>query len=303
VETKFTKSTDKEHVVKLESSILYAIWDNSIAYAGGEVGFEVKTLFVGEGSKIKIVGKSENGKKLGEIKDKIYRNRYTEKLWVPDDIKPGDQVYLEVELSQLGLSAESSNIPVMPRLKVANLHWDKNEARRGDKLTLSAEIEGYRQESEVKVIIYERSQEGNHDRIAEIPAVVKKNRIEVIWEYDYHDSTLNIASENELQKYDKSKHYNQPEYFFTLKVDNMEYGKEQESGLLKFKDWVEISLQNHVGAPVVDQKYILHLPDGSKREGQLDSDGYAHEDDIPPGEVTVEFPDFDYVAASDNKKE
>jgi hypothetical protein len=276
LETKFTKSTDEEHKIKLESSILHAVWSTNVAYAGSEVGVEVRTLFVGEGGKVKIIGKSENGKKLSKIKDKIYGNGYSGKLKMPDNIKPGDKAYFLVELPQLGLSEKSNLIPLVPMIKVTGMAWDKKEARRGDELKLTADVEGVRDESEVKIVIYEHDRDGNHDKMAEIPTVVKKKNDE-------------IPTESELQEYNKEKHYEYPEYFFVLKIGDEEYGKDLESGILRFKDWIELTLIDENGDPLSNTDYILHLADGSKRDGTLDGEGRLHEEDVPPGSISAEF--------------
>lgn len=287
METKFTKSTDKEHTVKLESSILYAGWGANEAHAGSEVGVEIKTLFVGEGGKITIIGKSEKGKKLGKIKDKIYGNGFSGKLTAPEKIKPGDRAYFKVKLPQLGLSAESNRIPLVPRIEVSNMKWDKEEARRGDTLKLTADVEGLRDESEVKVIIYERGRDGNRDRIAEIPTTLKNRKIEVLWDYEYYDSTKNIPTEEELQKHDKEKHYAHPEYYFVIKIGNEEYGKDLNSGIIKFKDWIEIQGEDESGKPLANGDYVVKLPDGTEKKGKLDQNGFARVDGIPPGEGEI----------------
>jgi hypothetical protein len=289
LETKFTKSTDKEHKIKLESSILHALWSSNIAYAGSEAGVEVKTMFVGEGGKINITGKSEKGKNLGKIKDKIYGNGYSGKLKIPDKIKPGDMASFTVKLPQLGLKAESNRIRIVPKIEVSNMQWDKKEARRGDTLKLTADVEGVRDESEVKVIIYEHDSDGNHDKIAELPTKVKNKKVEVFWEYEYHEDTDEIPTEDELQQYNKEKHYEYPEYFFVLKIDDDEYGRDLESGILGFKDWIELTLADEYGDPEANKDYILHLADGSKREGTLDGNGRLREEDVPPGAISVEF--------------
>ncbi|UCC79724.1 MAG: hypothetical protein JSW64_15915 [Candidatus Zixiibacteriota bacterium] len=290
METKFSKSTDKEHKVKLESSILYAVWSSNAIHAGGEAGIEVRTLFVGEGCKIKITGKSEKGKKLGKISDTIYGNGYSGTLTIPDKIEIGDKAYFEVKLPQLGLSAESNRIPINPRIVVSNMAWEKKEVGRGDVLKLTADVEGVRDESGVKVIIYEYDPDGNRDKIAEIPANVKNKKIEVLWEFDYHDSTLDILTEKELQRYDKEKHYAFPEYFFTLKIGDEEFGKKQESGLLVFKDWIEFTLLDERGEPYKNEDYIILLADGNNRKGTLDENGHGSEKELPPGEVTIVLP-------------
>ena len=290
METKFTKSTDKEHKVKLESSIIHTVWSSNVAYAGSEIGVEVKTMFVGEGSKINITGKSEKGKNLGKIKEKIYGNGFSGKLEIPEKIKPGDKAYFTVKLPQLGLNAESNRIPMVPKIEVSNMKWDKKEVRRGDTLKLAADVEGVRDESDVKIIIYESGQGGNYERIAEIPANVKNKKVEIEWEYEYHDDTLNIPTEKELQKYSREKHYKHPEYYFTLKIDDTEYGGNRESGLLKFIDMLDFRLLDEDGEPYKNEDYIILLADGKSKKGTLDEDGRGSEKDLPPGEVTIILP-------------
>lgn len=289
METKFTKSTDKEHKIKLESSILSATWSANEIHAGSEAGVEVKTLFVGEGGKIKITGKSEKGKKLGSLTGKVYGNGFSGKLTIPDKIKPGDSGYFEVKLPGLGASAESNRVLIRPKIEVSNMKWDKKEARRGDELKLTADVEGVRDESEVTVIIYEHDSDGNHDKIAEIPTKAKNNKVEVLWKYEYHEDTDEIPTEDEIQQYNKEKHYEYPEYFFVLKIGDEEYGRDLDSGILKFKDWIELALADENGDPMPNVEYILHLPDGTKRDGTLDGEGRLREDDVPPGAISVEF--------------
>jgi hypothetical protein len=293
--SKFTKSTDEQHKIKLDSSIIYAGWNANEAHIGCEVGFEVRTMFVGEGGKISIVGKTENGKKLGKVKGKIYGNCFVGTMPIPEKFKPGDLAYFEVKLSQLGLDDESNRIPIKPKIEVTNMKWDKKEARRGDILKLTADVKGVGDGSKIKVIIYEYDQDDNNDKIAELPAIVKNDKIELSWEYEYHEDTDEIATDNELKKY--GKNYNPPEYFFVIDVEGAKFGQKQESGLLLFKDWMEISLTNENGEPAADEKNELIMPDGSKREGKLDSSGHAREKDIPPGPIEVKFPDFGYFSS------
>jgi hypothetical protein len=291
---KFSKSTDEEHKIKLDSSIAYAGWNANEAHAGSEVGFEVRTQFVGEGGKISVAGKSEKGKKLGKVKGIIYGNYFTGKMAIPEKAKVGDLAYFEVKLSQLGLSDESNRIPIRPKIKVSNMKWDKQEARRGDVLKLTADIDGVGDGSEVKVIIFEYDQDENHDKIVGLPASVKKSKIELSWEYEYHEDTDEVPTENELNEY--GKNYNPPEYFFVVEIEGEKFGNNQESGLLTFKDWVDISLTDENGEPMADAKYKLILPNGSEREGTLDSNGHAREKNIPPGPVDIKFTDSEYFS-------
>ncbi|RKX28588.1 MAG: hypothetical protein DRP47_04010 [Candidatus Zixiibacteriota bacterium] len=284
----FTKSTDTEHTVQLEPVLVSVYWRSSYAPAGGTVKFEVITAFVGNGAPIKITGKSENGKKLGKISDVVRNSKYRGHFEVPEDMEIGDQVYFEVSFPGNGLDGESGRIPVVPLVRVNNLKWSAKEARRGDTLTLSAFVDGVREGTEVTVTIYEYDRDSAHDKITELPATIEGGRMELQWEYQYFEDTDEIATQEELDRYGGA--YNPPEYFFTIKIEDDEYGKEEQaSGLLEFKDWIEIELKDETGEPAKDEKYILHLPDGTTKEGNLDSDGRARVEDIPPGTVKVEF--------------
>ncbi len=300
MELKFTKSTDSEHKIKLESALISASWLVGKAIAGRSVSFQVLTAFVGEGAGIKITGRSENGKKLGKIKDVIKRNKYIGEFKIPEDIDAGDLVYFEVELPRNGLDGESNRIPAFPPIQVFNLKWSQEEATRGDVLTLTADVNGLADGDEVTVIIYEYDRDGAHDKIVALPAAVMHKRIELEWEFEYHEDTDEIPTQDELQRYGNS--YNPPEYFFTVKVEDTEFGRrQQESGLLEFKDWLEIRLLDRDGNPMAHERYAVRLADGSQREGTLDSSGTARLEDIPPGRYDVQFPDVEGVCRQEDE--
>lgn len=287
---KFTKATDQEHEIKLDSHLISASWISGMAFAGSKAKFEVRTVFVGNGAKIKVKGKTEKGKKLGKVKGKMQNNVFTGEFEISDKVELDDQIYFEVDLSANSLNGESAKIPVYPKPKLKSAKWSAEEARRSDVLTLSAELEDVKDGTEVKLIIYEFDQDGGHDIITDLKATVKESKIEEKWEYEYHEDTDELPTKEEVEKYGGD--YNPPEYFFTVNVNEFELGKEnQDSGILRFKDWLELSLTDDKGFPLADEKYVLHMPDGSKREGTLDDNGRAREERIPPGVVRVEFPD------------
>ncbi len=300
-EIKHNKSTDSENEIKLDSSLIYAVWRSGSAYAGNKAEFEIGTSFVGNGASIKITGKSAKGKKLGKVSGKINNNIFIDKFDLPDDLEPGDTISFEVELKKNSLSGKSNEIPVFPKPGITNMKWSADEARRGETLTLTADVERVTGGSEAKIIIMEYDSDGAHDKITEIPALVKNKKIEIMWEYEYHEDSDEIPSQEELDRYGAS--YNPPEYFFVININGYEFGLEQESGILGFKDYIEIDLVDEYGNKSAKEKYKLTLPDGSTKEGNLDDDGYAKIENIPPGKVTIEFPDIPEISLADDAGE
>jgi hypothetical protein len=60
--------------------------------------------------------------------------------------------------------------------------------------------------------------------------------------------------------------------------------------------WIEIRLVGEDDGPIPGQRYRIELPDGSVRGGQLDGEGRARVEEIPPGSCQVTFPDLDAEA-------
>ena len=291
MDLKFTKATDAKHKIKLESELVEASWQSGVAYMGMPAAFVVRTNFVGNTAPVEVTGKSEKGKKCGKAKGTISNNTFKGTLDIPDDLDPKDHVYFEVKLSKHGLSGESDLVPVKPPITVTNMKWSAKEARRGEIVTLSADVRGASDETEVAITIYEFDRDSIHDKIAELKAVVKGQQIKLDWEYQYHEDTDEIPTDAEMKKYGRS--YNPPEYFFTVTLENHEFGKKkQDSGILEFKDWVEIELVDGSGSSMKDEDYVLHLADGTERKGKLDQNGHGRENDVPPGEAELEFPNL-----------
>jgi hypothetical protein len=284
----FNKATDTAHKEKLESELLYAGWKSGVVYIGLTAAFEVKTAFVGSGAPIEITGKTRDGKKLGKIKGVVNGNSFAGRMEIPDSVKEGDWAYFEVDLPKCGLKGKADPVPVCPPIAVTNMKWSAKEARRGDIVTLSADVSGVPDGTDVTLTIYEYDRDGVNDKIVELASKTKDQKVSLDWKYEYFEDTDEIPTDEELKKY--GKNYNPPEYFFTANIEGCEFGKKQESGLLEFKDWVEIDLIGWDGKPMADEDYEIILPDGSSRKGKLDAMGRAIERDIGPGTCKIDFP-------------
>jgi hypothetical protein len=289
----YSVSSDKKEKVKLTPSLVSAHWLSSVAFGGQEARCEVLTAFVGQGAPIKITGKSDNGKKIGKIEGEMRGNRFIGAIPIPDDIEDGDYVYFEVELSKNSLKGESDRIPARPAVVVSELNWGASVAARGDIVTLSGKVSSVPSGWEITLVVYEYDDDGCHDPVVELPAQVRDGKFELKWEYQYYEDTDEIPTQGELDTYDAK--YAHPEYFFTVRVDGTEYGAEQASGLLRFKDFLKLQVLDERGEPMANEKYVLRLADGTERKGNLNSDGFLEEEDLPPGEVIIEWPDLDDI--------
>jgi hypothetical protein len=285
MKTSFDAATDKKHELKIESKILYALWRHGIARAGSEAPIEVRTVFVGQGADIEIAGKSSRGKAPGKIKGKIYNNRFTGRLPVPETIDPQAVVWFEAKLPKHGLKIESNKIPTGPKIVVHSMQWDREEARRGDVVGIRAQFEGVRghEDAVVKIMEYEGS--GMHHPVASLSTQLEGGKIELEWEYQFPEDTGEVPVEEELREH--GEHYGWPRYFFVIDIEGQRFGEEQESGLLMFKDYIEISLVDEAGAPLAGREFTLKQPDGTEITGTLDDDGYARVEDVAPGPYTV----------------
>jgi len=52
-------------------------------------------------------------------------------------------------------------------------------------------------------------------------------------------------------------------------------------------------LLDKAGKPIPGEPYEIELPDGSTKEGNLDSQGQARVDGIDPGNCKITFPNID----------
>jgi len=293
----YKKQTDKEHKETLESKIDLALWGQKVASVGDTVKFYVQTHFVGSGSDIEIKVEDKDGKAVTQVAGKVFGDYFANSLTVPEDVR--DSLVFTAKLTKHGLEKKSNAMQVIPPFKITNLKWGQKEARRDDIVKLFADIQGVPDGIEVEIRIYEYDQDGAHDFITKFPCRVKNKKIEAQWEYEYHEDTDEIPTDEEMQKY--GNNYNPPEYFFVIDCHGMRFGDKQESKLLEFKDWIEIELKDDKGNLIGSRDYILHLSDGNERRGTLDKNGIAYEKDIPPGKVIIEFINSDEEYYIDNK--
>lgn len=268
--------TNKKTEIKLESDITRIVWTAGTGCPGGKVGLEIETQFVGVNSEASIEITDKSGKKFDTIKKKIYGNKLWLEITVPEKAK--DELYAEIKLSKHGVSKKSRGLYLFPFVEIKNLKWDKQEARRGDILKLSADIKGLADGNVAEIQIWEHDADDAHDLVTKFPVTIRNQKIEADWEFQYVDDTDDIPTQEESEK-----GYQWPEYFFRVVCA----GKLADSGLLKFKDFVSIQLLDSNGDPISEMEYELRLADGSLVDGKLDNDGKLQLEVLSPGPISI----------------
>ena len=162
-----------------------------------------------------------------------------------------------------------------------NAKWSKDKANVGEKVKLSAQVEGYENGTKALFQIYERDVKGPDDLIANIEAQVQGNKVEAEWEYVYTEDTDNEQTDSDTQR-----GYSAPEYYFEVIVGR----STARSGLLGYQDWIEIELRDENGKPIPNEEYVLYLSNGEVRKGSLDGNGSKKEKNIPPVDSRIRFP-------------
>jgi len=164
---------------------------------------------------------------------------------------------------------------------VYNAKWSKESARVGDVVKLSADVEGYEDGTKAVLRIWEQDIKGVDDFITEIETTVNGGKVEAEWEYEYHEE-----EEEEITEEERERGYSSPEYYFIVHIGE----DKARSGLLEYKDWIEIELKDKDDNPIANEEYILYLQNGEVRKGKLDSNGYRKEEKVPPGKYSIYFP-------------
>jgi hypothetical protein len=166
---------------------------------------------------------------------------------------------------------------------LTNARWNKKEAKTDEQLKLTAEADGFDDGTPASITIYERDLHTPDDLVERIETSVKGNKVEAEWKYKYteEDEDEKRAAKAATGAVPPSH----PEYYFIARAAECE----AVSGLLLFKDWIEVELKDEDGEPVQNAKYRMVLPSGEIRPGSLDGSGRAKLENLPPGKCKIEF--------------
>jgi len=163
---------------------------------------------------------------------------------------------------------------------IAKAAWSVKDAKVGDKVKLQVETSGIAAGEKATIEIFIKDANFADHLLHTIESQVSGDKIEEEWELELDDRFLG----DQDSKKEKGA-YLSPLFYFTVRTA----GISARSGILQYKDYFEIELNDEDGKPIGGAKYHAFLPDGSIREGTLDSNGYAKLEKVSPGRVRVEF--------------
>jgi len=176
---------------------------------------------------------------------------------------------------------------------VAKPKVSSSKVKVGGKVEVKADAFGFDSGTEATVSVFEKDSNSADRLVDVIKTRVDNDKIEAEWEFKVNDD--HIASQDAKKK---RGGYSSPEYYFVASVEDCS----AKSDFLRYHDEIELKLKDEEDKPVKNAGYKIFLPNGDIREGKLDSDGYAKEENIPPGKVEVVFDDAPYGVQEGKKK-
>lgn len=207
------------------------------------------------------------------------------KINTPDNQTDGGNLYGKVK--KTGVEPGDHEIELKG---ITKAEWSQKQARVGDTVKMLVETAGIEAGTKAALEIWRQDINQSPGKIKTIRDVeVRGDKIEEEWQYEYEDQP------DDETPSEPAKKLSAPQYFFTVRVDDYE----ARSGMLEYRDWIEIKLKDDEGNAVANEAYILRLSNGTVRQGNLDGNGYKKEEQVPPGEFRVEFPNLSNVGTED----
>lgn len=164
---------------------------------------------------------------------------------------------------------------------VSNAKWSKDKAEVGEKVKLTAEVEGFEDGTPALFLIYKRDIKGPDVVVLRMEKNVQAKKLEAEWEFQLED-----LKGDRWKNYDERKAYSSPVYYFDIIVANCV----AHSGLLEYKDYIELELKDVNGDACANEEFIVYGPNGQVKKDKLDSNGRKKIEKIVPGKYFVRYP-------------
>ena len=225
--------TDENHLIKVDSYLIFADWQKRNTFAGQAAPFVIKTAFVGHGATAKIKGMSEQGQDLGERDAYVLNDQIIGSFAIPEDMSPGDQIYFSVTFDFNVIyppnnpGGFSSTIPVLLMPQVPHLAWSKQRAHAGEGVFLEATLSDIPSGTPAALRIYRVIETGTYDCVTQFETTVTNGTIAKKWQCGGDLDRFQSVTRALAQKHGLP--HESPCYIFTVIVGDKEYGKADEA--------------------------------------------------------------------------
>jgi uncharacterized Zn-binding protein involved in type VI secretion len=165
-------------------------------------------------------------------------------------------------------------------LSLSDAKWSVEEAKTDEEVTMSVAADGLKDKGPAEFKIFKRDLRGPDLPMGTVAAKVQGDKIEAKWKYP--------EAGGDSDGGDSPAGYSRPEFFFVAEAESCR----ARSGMLRFKDWVEVEVKDEEGNVLADEECRLVLASGEIRSLTTDKKGRLRVEDVPPGPVHVELPRF-----------
>lgn len=159
-------------------------------------------------------------------------------------------------------------------------YWSVREAREDTPVEMIVETVGFEDGAPVTLQVYERSI-NSPDRVIQTigELTLESGQLHHTWDPPFGNE----------EEEDLSPGYRSPSFFFSATVGDLR----ERSGVLVYRDWIEIELLDEDDNPVPNEAYKLILSTGEVRTGVLSGEGLCREDNLPFGNLEIYLPNMD----------
>jgi len=178
----FTGAADVSGQFVLESSIERVAWTPTVATAGAVPRLEVLTRHVGDGAPLSVEVSDLSGRPLWRASDALAGGRFHCDVPLPATMDPSvTAVVAMVRLPRHALDG-SALLAIEPPVRLTGATWGRQEAHRGDRVSLVAGLRDAAEGSAVAVQVYRQGADGIDEALGEpLPALVVGQRVEAEW--------------------------------------------------------------------------------------------------------------------------
>jgi hypothetical protein len=172
---------------------------------------------------------------------------------------------------------------------ITKARWSKDEAESGEKVNLEIESAGFDDDQVAEIEIWMKDIDRADRKIEVIKdKKISGDKVKAEWVFEYLD-------EEKKEDSGGKKKYSSPQFYFVVDID----GIRSRSGMLTYKDYIEIELKDKEGKALKNEPYIVRFSNGEIRKDNLDGNGYAKEEKCPPVKHEIEFPDHPTITEVD----